>query len=499
MSRYLSGESRVLLLLLLAVLIRIPLAVRPMTATSDPWRETDTASIAHNFYVNPQPSIFYPQINWGGNGPGYVEAEFQLFPYITALLYRLFGENIIFGRIVSMIFNLMTCVVFYRLARRLFGERVAFWSLLFFIIAPLNSRYSTAFMPEATMFFFYVSGLYLFVRWLDEGQDVFLWLAAVSTAVSILVKPTSILIGLIFFLLLFERYKWRVLVQPKLWLFAAIALIPGLLWYLHARDLYLIYGNTFGVISGGDSKFGNIRTWFSPGFYAELARLDIIYVFGQTSVLLFIAGMIVYLRQRRSSLLLYSIIAIVPYYVILSRYTGNSAGLQYHIFALVYAALGTGIGMVWLLDWLTQRIANPAVYRALAGAVVILCLFIPTTLLASLLDQTPVSLAACGAAVAQHVPEGQLVIVSTVSPSLENGVVNNFQEPEIFFYSQRYGWSLPSDQHTPEQVESLRSKGAAYLVVYSAQLVEANPALVEYLKNDATLIDKTNCQIYQFT
>ena len=40
------------------------------------WRQTDTAAIARNFYYNGF-NILYPQIDWGGAGPGYVESEFS--------------------------------------------------------------------------------------------------------------------------------------------------------------------------------------------------------------------------------------------------------------------------------------------------------------------------------------------------------------------------------------------------------------------------------------
>ncbi len=497
-------QVHVLFLILLVVIIRIPLALRPLSATSNPWRETDTASIARNFYTNPQPNILYPQINWGGNGPGYVEAEFQLFPYITSLLYRVFGENELLGRFVSLVFNTLTCAVFYLLARRLLGERAAFWALFFFAIAPLSVRYGTAFMPEATMFFFYTSALYLFIRWLDDRQDRYLWLAAVSTALSILVKPTSIIIGLIIFLLLFERYKLRIVIQPKLWLFAVIALVPPALWFLHARNLFLTYGNTFGVISGGDSKFGNLSYWLDPGFYGSLIQLDLVYVFAGASFLLFIPGLIVYLRQRRSSLLPYSLIVIVPYYLLLARYTGNTAGLQYHIFALTFAALGSGIGMTWLLDWLRQHSAKGSFSgrRLMIAGAVLACLIVPAIAYQRLFIPRMELLAQCGVEVAEHIPVGELVVVSTNSASIgEGGVPNNYQEPQIFYYSNRFGWSLPSDLHIPSQVYQFQKQGAEYMVVYDTDLLAANPGLAHYLERNATVVGhglEHGCTVYHF-
>ncbi|MEP7189544.1 MAG: hypothetical protein ABI901_10175 [Roseiflexaceae bacterium] len=63
------GDYIMWLLIVIGVLIRIPLLPAPLTYASDIWRQADTASIAHNMVGN-RLGIFYPQIDWGGNGPG---------------------------------------------------------------------------------------------------------------------------------------------------------------------------------------------------------------------------------------------------------------------------------------------------------------------------------------------------------------------------------------------------------------------------------------------
>jgi len=40
--------------------------------------------------------ILHPQVT-GGQRPGYVEAEFQLYPFIVALFYSRFGETSVAG------------------------------------------------------------------------------------------------------------------------------------------------------------------------------------------------------------------------------------------------------------------------------------------------------------------------------------------------------------------------------------------------------------------
>src|SRR5262245_7697315 len=78
-------QKSVWFIIILALLIRLPLLLTPLSYSSDTWRQADTASIAHNFVGSY--NLLYPQIHWGGSGPGYVETEFQLYPFIVALLY----------------------------------------------------------------------------------------------------------------------------------------------------------------------------------------------------------------------------------------------------------------------------------------------------------------------------------------------------------------------------------------------------------------------------
>lgn len=503
---WLTERRIVALLIVLGVLVRAPLVFTPLTYShSDDWRQADTATIARNFYESGY-DLFYPQVNWGGVGPGYVETEFQLYPFLIALLYAVFGEQVWLGRLVSLLFTVPTFILFYLLARRILKRMAALWALFFFVISPLGIRYSVAYMPEATVFFFYVAALYLFVRWLDEERSAILWLAGLSTALAILVKPTSIHIGLVFLILLLARHGLRIVTMWRLWVFGLISLVPGAVWYLHARNLYLTYGNTFGLLSGGDSKLGSLDYWLSPGFYLNLARLEARWVFGWVGVLAFIVGLVVYLRrrERRSWLLLAGVVTIAIYYMVVARYAQEAWGIQYHIYFIPYAALGVGLGLAWLFEgWNVSLRGLRESPRALVGlGLALLLLVAGGYIYRDLFVPSNQFLATCGEAVASITPEEALLVVSTTSQIEESGVPNNYQEPQIFFYADRRGWSLPSEWHQPDHLERFQEKGAAYFVIYSEELYEDNPALAGYLDANAEQVGpglQEGCAVYRLS
>jgi 4-amino-4-deoxy-L-arabinose transferase-like glycosyltransferase len=110
----------------------------------------------------------------------------------------------------------------------------------------------------------------------------------------------------------------------EVWLSVILALLPSVFWYWHARNLYVTYGNTFGLLSGGDSKFGNLEIWFSPHFYVSLLRLDFKWVLGYGLILLFAVGLFFALRKKDYRIIIVGLLVVGLYYMIVARYSGVS-------------------------------------------------------------------------------------------------------------------------------------------------------------------------------
>jgi hypothetical protein len=491
------GKYFHILIIISGVLVRLPLVSLPLNVYgTDGWRQADTASIARHFFLNGY-RILYPQIYWGGNGPGYVETEFQLYPFSVSLLYAVFGEQVWLGRLVSLLATAVAFFLFFRLAKLMFPDgKSALWALAFLVFSPLYIRYSVAFMPEATVMLFYIAALFFFYQWAQNQKAGFLVASSVCIAMALLVKPTSIHIGLVLALFAIDRLGFAVLKKKEIWLALLISLLPSLFWYWHARDLYLEYGNTFGLLSGGDSKFGNLSVWLSPSFYASLARLELKWIFAAIAIVPFLIGIFLCLKQKSFRINVYGFITVGIYYMIVARYARQEWGIQYHVYMLPYAALCVGLGMDWLL-----RQSKSVFSRYALGAVSLLFFLASAYFYKGMLTPVQDGLAQCASYVQALVPSGDRIVASTTSVADDNGVANNYQEPQIFYYSQRYGWSLPADWHTAEKIIEYRNAGAHYFVIYDRELLENNPALRNYLKNNSIQVGpgiEYNCAIYRF-
>lgn len=209
----------------------------------DEWsfKQGTIAMIAENFYRNGF-NIFYPQINWAGNSAGYIGTEFPLVPFVASLLYVPFGVHEWVGRSVSVLFFLISVPFFYFFVKKIFNRRTALFGAAIYILAPLSIFASRSFMSDMTSLSFSIIALYLFTEWLDRIASWPLLLASsLATALAVLVKAPTVIIGLPLLYLLWKKYEVRFVFQPKLWVFAGISLMFPVAWYLHAYRITLLY------------------------------------------------------------------------------------------------------------------------------------------------------------------------------------------------------------------------------------------------------------------
>jgi 4-amino-4-deoxy-L-arabinose transferase-like glycosyltransferase len=189
-------------------------------------------------------------VDWAGDAPGYVGTECPIQPFIAALTYRLIGVHDWIGRAGTVLVFAFSLPFFYLLVRRTFGQTAAFWSLLFYSFAPLNIIAARSFMPDSPSLGLSLAGLYFFLRALEEDEWKYWIAASMFTALALLVKLPSAVIGAPLLYLAWRRYRTTLLKQGKLWAFSAVVLVPSAVWYLHAHRIAEVY-YPFHFFGGG--------------------------------------------------------------------------------------------------------------------------------------------------------------------------------------------------------------------------------------------------------
>lgn len=318
--------------LLIAFLVRLYHITFPVLGWHS-WRQSDTASVARNFFENGF-NIFYPQVNWGGIGAGFVESEFHIYPFIVSLLYAVFGVNDFWGRIVSAIFAVLTVYGIYLLARKYINESAALWSALIYAILPLNIYYGRAFMPESSLLMCSVYSIYFFSEWLDKEKIKYFVLTVIFTSLAILIKLPTLYIGLPLLFLAYQKYKAKSFLKPALWIFVALVILPVVLWYYHAHQLFLNNGVSFGIWTFGSDKWGMFDLLLRPSFYSDLFLKSIAERhFTYPGFILLIIGLFIKRKSPTERLFDFWLLAVLIYFLIVAQ--GNLAQEYYQLpFAL---------------------------------------------------------------------------------------------------------------------------------------------------------------------
>lgn len=435
------------------------------------WRQADTASIAKNFYLNDF-KILYPQIEWRGDTHGYVESEFHVYPFIVALLYSVSGVNDAWGRVVSVIFTVLTIYGLYLLVRKIISENTALWAAFIYSILPLNIYFSRAFMPESLMLMCSVYGIYFFNEWTEKDKWKDYVLSLLFITIAALVKLPSLYLGLPLLFLSVNKFGKSFLTNWKILLYAVLVFIPVVLWYYHAHQLYLQTGLTFSIWNFGEDKWGMTGPlltfkFYNDIFFKSIAERHLTYA----GFIIFIWGLFIKRKSSKEKLFDWWLIGVVIFIFIApqAHLAQEYYQLPFNISASVFIA--KVFEKYFGFHSIKESFRNNKIITAF------LCLSLTALILLSFLRMSNFmksedynsTIFKFSDDIKQNVNEDDLVIY----PSDGN--------PTLLYLSNRRGWISNPDYLTDEYINDKIEKGAGYIVSEKKVFVTENQK--ENLKN----------------
>ena len=437
------------------------------------WRQTDTAAIARNYFEEGY-DLFHPRVDWRGDTQGFVESNFPAYAFAVACGYKLLGAPKEWvGRLVAALFSALSVVPLYFLGRRWHGRQVARLSVLIFAISPLNVFFGRAFMPEAMMLFFSIGAIYCFVRWTDTERWGWFFGAAGCAALAFLIKIPALYLGLPLAFLAYEKFRKRVLTEPRIWGYVALSLLPAVLWYWHAYGLFQRTHLTFGIWNTyGYRKWGNLDLLASPAFYGRMAvRLGGV-VFTPPGLVLLVFGAWRCLTRKRGLVFLVWGAALVLYVLLVPE--GNWT-LNYY--QLPFVPVGSVLIAVALAGFPKTALGRGGLLGCLVGLGVAGYLYARP-----LYKPKPYHLARyeMGRRIDIGLPKEALLVIGDLDANIE--AKYRTQSPTFLYYCHRKGWQLTPEEFEPERLEVLRRKGARYFVA-AARMVYERKAFWDYLKH----------------
>jgi len=465
-------------ILLVAFLIRLYNLNFPVSGWHS-WRQADTASIAKNFYENGH-NILYPQIDWGGNTPGYVESEFQIYPFFVSALYFVFGVNDTWGRLLSVIFSILTIYGLYLLVRKTISEQVALWSAFIYAVIPLNIYYSRAFMPESMMLMCIVFGIYFFVKWVEGDKWKNLIYSALFISFSILLKIPTLYIGLPLIFLAFQKYRWKPFGNLTLWVYALLVFVPVVLWYYHAHNLYLQTGLSFGIWGFGEDKWGNFNLLINPEFYntvffKSIAERHLTWA----GFIPFIIGLFIKREHKNEKLFDFWLISVLVYFLIVAG--GNKSHEYYQLPFILPASVFAARAFAKYLP--LKNISSSFSAHKLRFTFFAVCLIVMLVL-----SYLRIANFMRG--------EDRNAVVFTMSNEIKKYTAKNDLivtlcdgNPVYLYLADRKGWFIVPSNFEIKNIEKLKILGAKYITGEKLFLkTSENFAVLDSLKNNYRVV-----------
>jgi 4-amino-4-deoxy-L-arabinose transferase-like glycosyltransferase len=488
-------------------------------AEAHSWRQITNLDIARNF-TELSGNIFYPQVSWGGPRDAYVSMEFPLLQWLAGMLFHVFGNQELVGRILAIAFSLGTLIAIYGLGSRLFTRPVARAAAFLVAISPSLVFFGRTFISDTPMVCFSVAGLWGLVAFTQTRDRRAATAGIVCTALACLVKiPALLLLAPILWLAWMDtessgwhlrgqgashqRAGWaltphiRAVFQP-VWLTAlAVPFLATALWYWHGDRLFHAtglgqaifhpsggYSPDVAIAMGpimGVSHWSTLHQLKDPNFYATL--LDRTYYLHLTPAgfALTLIGLAIGWRRKGVGVVLVWLAAVLLFIM------ASAEGNRYHEFhqlpLLPPAALLFGLGAGAAFDgaWLRRSTSSRLVPVAVAVAVVFVGVvgFVYSNVVYNFfrperLDLRPID---AGRAIAGVVPVTDTIVVVEYAQYGANS-------PILLFRSHRKGWSFDLSSISPHVVQRLqRQFGAAYFATTIwSDLERRQPVLAEYLK-----------------
>ncbi|MBV8074307.1 MAG: glycosyltransferase family 39 protein [Candidatus Eremiobacteraeota bacterium] len=437
------------------------------------WRQGDTAAIARNF-AELRFNILFPQTDYDGPPPNYVELELQIVPFVAALGYKLFGIHEIFGRLVSLAFSLGTVAVVGYFARWLFFLPAAgLCAALLYAIFPGSVYYGRTFTPDGTMAFFLTAALFAGTRWLLRPAPVRIpaWndvASAALLALAFLAKPVATLAIVPLLAVDYLRVDARrALLQSR----ALLIVVPAL--GLLVAYLAFVGGHAeWHWASGITSKHVVPSLWSalaSPHALAaktavlatQLSTMFATTIAGPAGFALCALGF-VFMPRARSRALLYAWLAAGVLYAFVVVTVERVDYYLYPLLPLAALAGGGFLGTLW------ERVPRTRT-RALLAAVVLLAVVANNEAQIWPYYRYRHAVYAGAKALDRRLQPGVLVVMAHYDPS-------------VLYYINRKGWQEDPYVWTPVDEQSAIAKGARYLIAVEDRRLQRNVELAAWLQ-----------------
>ena len=475
--------------------------MRPQSIVVDweGWRQADTQTIAVNG-LRPEARFNVPMINWGSTKPTPVEAEFQLYTEMITPILRLIGADAEWpGQLISSLSFIVGGLVLFLWLRRRYGAVPALAGLATLLIGRAALFLGNSIQPDGLGLALMIVAWIAFDDWVNERRtSSWVWWVA-ATLLSALAKPTNLQLGIAQFLFVCLTRR-DTLKAPALWIGWFIVLAASALQLWHGAQIHIATGLTFGVVSGGDSKFPALGDFLRPGNYLSLVKLTLVWGIGPLGL---IAVLWAALRRNLPPFFwALGIAHVISLFVALNYTTSVWWGTYYHAPANFIAALMVAHVLASVLsDRSVAEKRKPMLVGAFAVAVLAIMVWNSYDRVTMGRGEFEQSFLQIAADARQVVPHDAPILVRTDADNVIRTwreIPHNHEDPRLLYLLGQCGWALWNSSTEAKTIAEFRDRGAQWLI--EPYVYRSKGEQEEWLRANAHLVvDRPEGRIWQFT
>lgn len=312
------------LLILVSTMLRLQNLTSPMLDAYY-FRQTQTATIARNFYKNGI-NLLRPELDIFGIGrERFLILESPLYEAAVALVSFLFDYSEVVARLVSITSGIISGIFLYFIVILLSGNRsLALLSLIFYLFFPINIFFQRAVLIESFVVMLHLLAILLWLIFLKKANIAKFIFTAVVTILAVIGKITygpSLILFLLF--LAIHKYKKMLLTRGEIWVFFIFVITVCFLWQKTANQLNVLSGQTFFTSNNLEHwiwNTGTISERLNPQSWINRYH-DILSGITKITAVFFLVGLLKSLFQKKKLLnpwLIWMVIMAV-YYLIFFR------------------------------------------------------------------------------------------------------------------------------------------------------------------------------------
>ena len=205
------------------------------------FRQVDTASVS-KYFLRDGINMLEPRyhdisrVQSGMFNPeGYRFVEFPVYNAIHSIAYKIFPVLSFdaVGRLVSIVFALISSIFLYKISAFYFGKNVGILSMFLYLTLPFNVYFTRVILPEPLAVMLGLSGLWFFIKYSKEEKLPSLFIFSILMSVAILVKPYLVFYNIYPVYFFLKKYGYRkVIVKKEVIASLLIIFLPFIFWRL---------------------------------------------------------------------------------------------------------------------------------------------------------------------------------------------------------------------------------------------------------------------------